>query len=344
MTAPRTCANTRCFTGELDADRNPLRTTLDDGTGICTTCHRRLLGQLDDLVSLYIDLSDELQPGRKAIGPGGGGYGSRTPYNDEALHLMEETVKFLEEWATWIRDERDLTHAGRHHLTPGKDGTLRAPDGRLIPDEAQPAVRVREGFALTTLLNMVRGHVDFVTTRPDERPGEDLVREVAELIARIRFHLGAWPRKTYMANPCPSCGWLSLVIVGEQQHHGCSDVDNCTDRDCTAVDCSNPSCSHTMTLAAYTEYAETVVTAHRRARVENATLERAHDETPLTARDAAELVGVSVDLIWQWKKRGLLKANATAVDGKPRFLAVDVLRAEHKTRTAPAGGRRRAQA
>lgn len=49
-----------------------------------------------------------------------------------------------------------------------------------------------------------------------------------------------------------------------------------------------------------------------------------------TAAEAAEAVGVSPDVIYQWKRRGKIKPVNRC--GWPRYRAMDVLRAEASTR------------
>ncbi len=55
-----------------------------------------------------------------------------------------------------------------------------------------------------------------------------------------------------------------------------------------------------------------------------------HDE--LTTAQAAELAGVRPDLIRQWKARGYLSPCSVDRQGRPRFLGIDVAKAEHRTR------------
>ncbi|MGW1071561.1 MerR family transcriptional regulator [Streptomyces sp. NPDC002537] len=50
-----------------------------------------------------------------------------------------------------------------------------------------------------------------------------------------------------------------------------------------------------------------------------------------TTAEAAEAAGVSRDVIYQWKARG--KLTPVARRGRPRYRALDVLRAEAATRT-----------
>jgi predicted site-specific integrase-resolvase len=59
-----------------------------------------------------------------------------------------------------------------------------------------------------------------------------------------------------------------------------------------------------------------------------------------TAPEAAEAAGVSVDVIYQWKRRG--KIQPVNTKGWPRYRALDILTAEAATR--PRAGRRHAAA
>ena len=63
------------------------------------------------------------------------------------------------------------------------------------------------------------------------------------------------------------------------------------------------------------------------------------ERTPLSAVQAAKLVGVTPDVVYQWKRRGLLKA-AAMLDGKPVYLGVDVQRVERETRLQRGKSRR----
>lgn len=49
-----------------------------------------------------------------------------------------------------------------------------------------------------------------------------------------------------------------------------------------------------------------------------------------TTPEAAEAAGVSTDVIYQWKRRG--KLHPVNRHGRPRYRAMDVLRAEQSTR------------
>ncbi|NUR09346.1 MAG: MerR family transcriptional regulator [Streptomycetaceae bacterium] len=52
----------------------------------------------------------------------------------------------------------------------------------------------------------------------------------------------------------------------------------------------------------------------------------------ITVAQAAELAGVTDDVIRQWKRRGHLEPAGTDDDGRPMFTGIAVLRAEAKTR------------
>jgi DNA-binding transcriptional MerR regulator len=49
-----------------------------------------------------------------------------------------------------------------------------------------------------------------------------------------------------------------------------------------------------------------------------------------TTAEAAEAAGVTTDVIYQWKRRG--KLTPVNRRGRPRYRAMDVLRAEQSTR------------
>lgn len=56
----------------------------------------------------------------------------------------------------------------------------------------------------------------------------------------------------------------------------------------------------------------------------------------LTTNQAADLARVAPHVIRQWKRRGWLKPiGHSAVNGRPRYLGIDVLRAEARTRAKP---------
>ena len=55
-------------------------------------------------------------------------------------------------------------------------------------------------------------------------------------------------------------------------------------------------------------------------------------DTELSTAEAAHLAGVSVPVIWQWKKRGHLVPTSYDAKGRPLYRGIDVLRAEAKTR------------
>jgi hypothetical protein len=73
-------------------------------------------------------------------------------------------------------------------------------------------------------------------------------------------------------------------------------------------------------------------------RVANAELQ----ETRLSTREAAELAGVNADLIYQWRRRGLLVPVEVDATGHPKYLGVDVLRVERDTRTSSHARERKA--
>ncbi|MFG3050342.1 MerR family transcriptional regulator [Kitasatospora sp. NPDC048239] len=52
----------------------------------------------------------------------------------------------------------------------------------------------------------------------------------------------------------------------------------------------------------------------------------------MTPREAAALCGVTVDAIWQWKRRGLLEPAGLDERGRPLYRQLDVARAEKRTR------------
>jgi DNA-binding transcriptional MerR regulator len=54
----------------------------------------------------------------------------------------------------------------------------------------------------------------------------------------------------------------------------------------------------------------------------------------LTTAEAAQLAGVSVDVIRQWKTRGHLPAAGNDQRGRPLYRGIDVLHAEAATRKA----------
>lgn len=58
-------------------------------------------------------------------------------------------------------------------------------------------------------------------------------------------------------------------------------------------------------------------------------------ETELTTAQAAQLARVTPEAIRQWKSRGYLAACSTDRAGRPRFLGIDVAKAEHATRIKP---------
>ena len=57
--------------------------------------------------------------------------------------------------------------------------------------------------------------------------------------------------------------------------------------------------------------------------------------TELTTTQAAQLARVTPDAIRQWKARGHLRPCSTDTAGRPRFLGIDVAKAEHRTRIKP---------
>ncbi|WP_405459736.1 helix-turn-helix domain-containing protein [Streptomyces sp. NBC_00101] len=56
------------------------------------------------------------------------------------------------------------------------------------------------------------------------------------------------------------------------------------------------------------------------------------DETWLTAREAAELTGVSIVTVYSWVRRGHLKVEGLDHRGQKLFRHLDVARAEKATR------------
>lgn len=60
-------------------------------------------------------------------------------------------------------------------------------------------------------------------------------------------------------------------------------------------------------------------------------LDRDLSRTTWTTAQAAEAAGVTADVIYQWKARGKL-APVNPGRGRPRYRALDVLRAEAATR------------
>ncbi|MFD8685358.1 helix-turn-helix domain-containing protein [Streptomyces sp. NPDC059651] len=57
------------------------------------------------------------------------------------------------------------------------------------------------------------------------------------------------------------------------------------------------------------------------------------DETWLTAREAAELTGVSIVTVYSWARRGHLNVEGLDHRGQKLFRHLDVARAEKATRT-----------
>ncbi|MFD9920643.1 helix-turn-helix domain-containing protein [[Kitasatospora] papulosa] len=58
------------------------------------------------------------------------------------------------------------------------------------------------------------------------------------------------------------------------------------------------------------------------------------DETWLTAREAAELTGVSIVTVYSWVRRGHLKVEGLDHRGQKLFRHLDVAKAELSTRKA----------
>jgi len=58
-----------------------------------------------------------------------------------------------------------------------------------------------------------------------------------------------------------------------------------------------------------------------------------HDDL-INAEMAAHVAGVTVETIWQWKRRGHITPAGLDEYGRPLYTGIDVLRAEAKTRKA----------
>ena len=232
------CQNLRCREG-LDSKSQPCRKQLESGVdhdGLCRSCWRRVDNALEALVEQYIELYFRLEPG-SAAGAGTRVSGSRSPspVRDYAQHLMEETVKLLEEWDGLLRDYRGLHPLGTP--TTGDDGHRRAGDGRLIDNATTAELRGREGFALTRTVARLRGHLEYLTGA--NPAAGDFVTEILDLRGRLIGYLGMFRGKTRLADvACPSCGLCTLVL-----RNGSEDVD-----------CENPRCQKELDPELWTEY------------------------------------------------------------------------------------------
>ncbi|MFG3228127.1 MerR family transcriptional regulator [Kitasatospora sp. NPDC048194] len=52
----------------------------------------------------------------------------------------------------------------------------------------------------------------------------------------------------------------------------------------------------------------------------------------MTPAEGADLCGVTVDTIWQWKRRGLIQPDGLDERGRPLYRQITLARAEAKTR------------